>query len=342
MYGAMGVAAATNVPGARDSAVSWIDQSGNLWLFAGYGLASSKTPGNLNDLWELNPTTDEWTWVNGSNTTGAPSVYGTLGVTAATNVPGARWGSVSWTDNNGNFWLFGGSSVDPSATPLELTNDLWEFSPATKEWTWVSGSSAVGAQSVYGTQGVAAATNAPGGRYGSTGWVDPNGNLWLFGGVGMEGPEGDFNDLWKFNTASNEWTWVSGGNTLNASGVYGTQGVAAAANVPGARHGAVSWTDSNGYLWLFGGNGPPSGSPNDLWKFNPTSSEWTWINGSEPGLDYGIYGTQGVPAASNVPGGRENAVSWIGSDGHLWLFGGVGWDAQVAEGDLNDLWRYQP
>ena len=33
------------------------------------------------------------------------------------------------------------------------------------------------------------------------------------------------------------FTWVSGSNTADAVGVYGTQGVAAAGNAPGARHG---------------------------------------------------------------------------------------------------------
>jgi hypothetical protein len=42
-------------------------------------------------------------------------------------------------------------------------------------------------------------------------------------------------------------------NADNASGVYGTQGTAAASNVPGARYSASSWIDSSGNLWLFGG-----------------------------------------------------------------------------------------
>ena len=49
------------------------------------------------------------------------------------------------------------------------------------------------------------------------------------------------------------FTWVGGSNTPGASGVYGTQGVAAATNVPRARDGGVTWTDSSGNLWLFGG-----------------------------------------------------------------------------------------
>ena len=56
----------------------------------------------------------------------------------------------------------------------------------------------------------------------------------------------------------------------------------------------------------------------------------------------GVYGTQGVTAASNVPGARDSAVSWMDRSGNLWLFGGSGYDSMGALVDLNDLWRYQP
>ncbi len=35
--GTIGVASATNLPGARYSGASWIDSAGNLWLFGGVG-----------------------------------------------------------------------------------------------------------------------------------------------------------------------------------------------------------------------------------------------------------------------------------------------------------------
>jgi beta-lactamase regulating signal transducer with metallopeptidase domain len=34
-----------------------------------------------------------------------------------------------------------------------------------------------------------------------------------------------FNDLWKYSPLANQWTWVSGNNTVNVTGVYGTKGV---------------------------------------------------------------------------------------------------------------------
>ena len=55
--------------------------------------------------------------------------------------------------------------------------------------------------------------------------------------------------------SQSEWTWMSGANVTNQTGVYGIKGVPDAANVPGARRGAVSWIDSSGDLWLFGGEG---------------------------------------------------------------------------------------
>jgi hypothetical protein len=113
------------------------------------------------------------------------------------------------------------------------------------QWTWKGGLSTANASGVYGTLGAAAADNVPGARYDSSSWTDSSGNLWLFGGAGYDssGALGDLNDLWRYNPGTGLWTWVSGGNVNNASGVYGTQGTAAAGNVPSARYSASSWID---------------------------------------------------------------------------------------------------
>ncbi len=136
----------------------------------------------------------------------------------------------------------------------------------------MSGANTLNQAGSYGTQGVAAAGNVPGARYGSVSWIDSSGHLWLFGGFGYDSMgTGNLNDLWRFDGSN--WTWVSGANTLNQAGSYGTQGVAAPGNVPGARYGSVSWIDSGGHLWLFGGYGSDStgafGFLNDLWRYQP-------------------------------------------------------------------------
>jgi N-acetylneuraminic acid mutarotase len=353
VYGILGVASTSNVPGARSSPANWTDRSGNLWLFGGFGVDSAGSTGSLNDLWEFNPSTKEWTWVSGSDTVNASGVYGTLGVAAANNVPGARNSTTSWVDTNGNLWLFGGSGNDSTGNGGFL-NDLWEFSPSGKMWTWVSGSNTVYAFGIYGTVGVSAGSNVPGARVSCASWIDGSGNLWLFGGYGnaTNGAQGNLNDLWEFSPTMNVWTWMSGsdGVGLNDSGepgIYGTQGTPSASNVPGGRSAAVSWMDASGNLWLFGGLGADStgsgteGYLNDLWEFSPTSKMWTWMSGSDTANATGVYGTVGVTSASNIPGGREGAVGWIDSSGNLWLFGGDS-EGPNSEVFLNDLWRFSP
>jgi hypothetical protein len=377
VYGTQGTEASTNVPGARDYAVSWSDASGNLWLFGGYGIDSTGAGGSLNDLWMFDPklgTYGEWTWMGGSSTVGSnggqSGVYGTQGTAASTNVPGARNFAVSWSDASGNLWLFGGFGIDSTGKEGDL-NDLWMFNPnlgTNGEWTWMDGSSTVptqygGNSGVYGTRGIAASTNIPGGRASAVSWSDASGNLWLFGGSGIDstGAGGFLNDLWMFDPklgTYGEWTWMGGSSTVGSnggnSGVYGTQGTVAYTNVPGAREYAVSWRDASGNLWLFGGSGYDStgkeGDLNDLWMFNPNlgiNGEWTWMDGSSTvptqyGGNSGVYGTRGIAASTNIPGGRASAVSWSDASGNLWLFGGSGYDSTGTEGTLNDLWEYQP
>jgi hypothetical protein len=67
-------------------------------------------------------------------------------------------------------------------------------------------------------------------------------------------------------------------------------------------------------------------------------SEWGWMSGSNIGTHNGVWGTLGVPAAGNTPGGRTLPVSWTDASGNFWLFGG-----QVNPASyMNDLWRYTP
>ena len=176
IYGTLGTPTAGNVPGAREEASSWTDSGGHLWLFGGYGFDANDGLGCLNDFWEFNPSTNEWTWMGGEQSLGlttypcGPSgVYGKLGTPATGNSPGGRWNASSWTDTSGHLWLFGGHGVDASGNG-SILNDLWEFDISTNEWAWMGGSSAFptdcscGQPGVYGTLGVPATGNTPGGR----------------------------------------------------------------------------------------------------------------------------------------------------------------------------------
>jgi hypothetical protein len=94
----------------------------------GYGLTG--TVGYLNDLWEYIPTTNIWTWMSGSNVTNFHGTVGTAGTTSTNNVPGARYGAMSWTDSSGNLWLFGGSGYNGGPSAAGLLNDLWDYNPS--------------------------------------------------------------------------------------------------------------------------------------------------------------------------------------------------------------------
>ncbi|MGD1215243.1 MAG: kelch repeat-containing protein [Terriglobales bacterium] len=328
-YGTLGTADSSNIPAARGQSVSWIDASGNFWLFSGDG-----TGGFLNDLWKYSA--GEWTWMGGSNVPNQPGTSGTLGTPASGNVPGARYAAVGWTDTSGNFWLFAGTGFDSTGTG-GILNDLWKYNAG--QWTWMGGSNKAGQSGTYGTQGTAASSNIPGARVSAVTWTDASGNLWLFGGGGLDSTEagGLLNDLWKYNASAGQWTWMCGSNVVNHQGIYGTQGTASPSNVPGAREQAVGWTDASGNFWLFGGIGFDSAGNNDflndLWKYN--AGQWMWMGGSNMGGQSGTYGTRGRAASANVPGARVNAVSSIDASGNFWLFGGVG-----TGGALNDLWKY--
>jgi hypothetical protein len=379
----------TPVPGGRYGAATWTDGSGNLWMFGGNGNSDSSR-GLLNDLWEFNAssynagsynnltgapytsTPGQWTWQGGSSSSNQKGVY--TGA-AGTLIPGARVNAVSWKDNAGNFWLFGGYGFDGSGNEGFLS-DLWEYKGG--NWVFVAGNQTFDTNGNYGNQGTALASNAPGGRQEAVGWADASGNLWLFGGEGLDSvgtANGILNDLWVYNITSGNWTWVLGSKTANQTGVYGLQPlvgppttIGAAGTVgltggttgtlPGSRWGAAGWVDQGGNFWLFGGWGLDAtatngnGALNDFWVYVPNATAgqpgtWTWIKGTNTGSDNGVYGNLTRPYETYLiwtPGGRSNATSFIDSLGQLWLFGGAGYDSTSTTGNgyLNDMWRYLP
>ncbi len=368
VYGALGTSDTTNEPGGRWQASTWSDANDDLWLYGGWDYDSNSNAEWFSDVWKFSPSSNQWTWVGGSNTPTSnctqAGVGGTLGVAAPGNTPGPRYGSATWTDSAGHLWLFSGYDCN-MANP----NDLWEYDPANNEWTWIGGNLAGNQPGVYGTLGVSALGNVPGGRKSAATWVDKSGHFWLFGGFGWDAKKspGILNDLWEFDPSTGEWTWVSGSSILSstlgyvAMGVYGTQDVPAPSNTPGSRAAASSWTDANGHLWLFGGNGADGagvkGLLNDMWEFDPLTNEWVWRSGSSSmgsncsqgtaGLTLcgqpGIYGVIGTSSTSNTPGGKAYASSWTETSGRLWLFGGEGYDSRGAEsGWLGDLWSFDP
>lgn len=215
-----------------------------------------------------------------------------------------------------------------------------------QDWAWMKGSNVSNQFAKYGAKNTSSPAVNPGARGGSLGWKSSSGELWLFGGEGYSSTGyGKLNDMFKYNVGTNNWTWVGGDTLVDKNGVYGTKGVAAPTNKPGARAYGATWVDLQGNLWLFGGLGFDAtstfGSLNDLWKYNITLNEWTWMSGSNLAGQFAVYGVVGVPNSSNIPGARHNIGVWTDAAGKFWMFGGYGNDAS-SFGTLNDLWKYDP
>jgi N-acetylneuraminic acid mutarotase len=286
VYGTMGVPAAGNNPGGRWMSAGSTDNKGNFWLFAGWGYDANGMNGSPNNLFEFSPSTNEWTWINGSSTvsTGGfqPGVYGSLGTPSPENIPGSRANALAWSDSGGNLWLFGGNGLDANGNSGYL-NDMWQFNPSSNQWTWMGGSNVLNCagvphgycfqQGVYGALGIAAAGNIPTSRENAAGWIDNDGNFWLFSGLS---PYFGGNDLWEFHPSTNEWAWMGGSDSGEGSGVYGTLGIPAPGNFPPVRWGEAAWTDSTGSFWLYAGNWLAednlTGFPDDLWRYVPSDT----------------------------------------------------------------------
>ena len=260
-------------------------------------------------------------------------------------------GSVGWTDADGNLWLFGGhgfySSEGYSGFEVGLLNDLWKYNPNTNQWTWIKGDNSIGSvfgNGFYGIKGFSAEANNPSGRGSSVSWKDASGNFWLFGGYGYTPISGSghfqLNDLWKYNPLSNEWTWMKGDSLGDSYPVYGIQGVPASANTPGSKIPNSNWIDNAGNFWLFGGYeshydtvtySSEYGNTNDLWKYEPSTNNWTWMKGDTVFNSLPVYGIPGIGDLSNKPGsGGIGSETWKDASGNLWLF------------QLNSLWKYNP
>ena len=343
--GTMGVASSSNDPSGRHGGANWVDNNGNLWTFGGEGYDSNANFGHIGDLWKYNPNTNQWTWMNGQDAVDYNGVYGPIGVPSSTIYPGSREFTAHWTDNSGNFWFFGGLGWAASSTSPVYLNDMWRYNPASNQWTYFGGSTGGGASGVYGTLGVASSSAIPGGRKFPAHWVDASGKFWMFGGFGFGASTfGNLNDLWMYNPATNLWTWMGGSQISNQNGVYGTLNVPSVNNIPGGRQATGCTQDNAGNFYLFGGLGYPAvgvgGYLNDLWKFNPNNLTWTWVSGTQSVNIPCNYGTLNQTSSATQPGGRYSPAIWKDGQNSIYLFGGRGQDLTTFAGDLNDLYKF--
>lgn len=341
-FQAIGIPDPSAHPGPKINASTWVDSSGNMWLFGG-----QNGDDVFSDMWKYDPMSKLWTWLGNYSTN--------------SNSPNGREGSTTWIDVNNDLWLYGGYR------PNRTYSDYWKYTIATNSWTlmygnpggtstsngspnyaprasWVGGDGkfyactgsiryvdtssfnwqtvrSFGFSSYHGVKGAPTQTTQPGNRglYGS--WNDSLGNFWIYGGGSGSNK---FNDLWKFNFSDSLWTWVSGDSVYNQPAVYGLQGVPSSSNNPGARSGFAAWNDSIDNLYLFGGEGYDAngdlGKLSDLWKYDPIAGLWTWVAGDTI-IDQ--IGTYTYPDSASIPRAKSSITSWKTTDGKFWMYGGI-------------------
>ncbi len=116
------------------------------------------------------------------------------------------------------------------------------------------------------------------------------GNLWLFGGDGVDGSgsllSGYLNDLWMYSPGSGTWTWVGGSSTWEPVGFTGHRGgprLAMCQERVLLQHTGPTCRATSGFGGFeFYASQQPTGSTletNDLWEYTPPLSQ-TSSNGS--------------------------------------------------------------
>ena len=166
----LGTEGPSYTPGSRGCTGSWINSDGSLWLFGGEGLSLDSTVGVLNDLWKYNTVTKQWSFMGGSKQHNDNGNYtGTLW-------PASRQHPITWT-NSGKLWLYGGYGSQLA------NNDLWYYENGT--WSWISGDiPQASLYAAYGSRGIGTNETLAGARSQSAVWVDNQGLIWIFGGLG--------------------------------------------------------------------------------------------------------------------------------------------------------------
>ena len=294
-----------------------------------------------------------WAYMGGDESWRRYGYFGTQGVRSVQNWPSGRVGAAYWTDSQGNLWMFGGDYEIASNTH-EL-NDLWRFEPPSTTyplgvWTWMSGQSDQNPDqtNILNTAvGIFSANNHPGGRDSTAFWVTYNPDiLWVFGG--LYGNNQMSQDLWAYKISTGQWACIGGCDWSTDISNYGTEGVRNASNWPPSRFGAAYWTDSQGNLWMFGGQDKNVDILDDIWRYEPPSTSypygvWTWMAGNQVNSTNwwieNAYGQKGITNSTNLLGSREEMMDWRDSSGNVWIFGGYGPDGWTLFD--NDMWRYQ-
>jgi gliding motility-associated-like protein len=306
-YGIKKVSASTNTSGTRYRPAYSQDSKHNLWVYSG------QPGGGINfETWKYNPNLAEWTWmhgpvVNANNT----HKLGTMGIGDTTILPyDLTTYGVMATDSNDNMWLFHG-----------LRSMLFKYNTNLNYWTWMNGDTNFGPP-VYGTQGVPSVSNKP--EYSLETLTfqchKKTNTLWYFDSKA---------DFWRYNIATNEWTWMTGNHNLMYD--FGTKFIESPNVLPSfyrfiEPYSHISWMDqTNDYFYMM----------DDLyfnvWRYNINTNLWAWVGGVDTGVNVYPATPSSYPIDSNClynlgghpkPTLEARAINIEKQPEYTWIYGG--------------------
>jgi len=326
----VGVENINNMPAVTGVAkpAYWIDENGHLWYYY------------TRKLWEYNLQTNIWTlrksltsWsveipddINVYNENYDPNNDGTVNYSSLVS-------NQSWV-YNGEFYLWNYRS-------------FWKYNPGLNAWSLLK--RPIGDASTFKRKVILDPIQTefthPGSYYGSSAkWNDSQGNLWFYHkwGLGYNNTEVETKDIWKYDVSTLKWQFIRSFDfDIESANInYGQLGVEEYFNYPGRRDWALSWTDEEDNLWLYGGQISSNTMKSDLWKFNPNTKNWVWMDGPTSNNEIPNYGIQNQYNEENTPGGRKQAVTWKDLEGNFYIFSGYGYVSQGNQSNLNDIWKY--
>lgn len=314
----------SQIPAARQDAASWVDNRGDLWMFGGRQLRDFL---HLDDMWVFDTSKGQWASVSGKGEFNRSSVRGRKGEQGSQSTPGSRSCATTWTDRNGDLWLFGGQAYDPETVgTTKFYNDLWRFDTQKRQWQWVSGSEKPN-QPVDTLLKVT--EREPSSRCQALGWFDEKENgFWMYGGVGYGASTnamGGLSDMWFYSIKSGKWEMRNGSFKINAEAYNFSGAKGSKENSPGRRANATIWRDKAGLLYLMGGHNQLSNDmiyiEKGVWKFDPGTNLWNVL----PDLSSAVTG---------------KAATLSDADGTLYLFGGGELDQNTLQTrPTNLVWR---
>jgi len=218
--------------------------SGNVvFIFGGKGCDSvnSINKGFLSDIWRFDLITNTYTYLAGSTTYNAKSVYTTPGVT----IGGRQFHTMAI--GGSAVYIFGGFGYD--STGIVNLNDLFSVDISTFTVTFLQGSTTGNKNGNYTTP-----SGFPGSRQGHTmSYISSTQSLLVFGGNGYDfnSPSpGLLNDLWQYDISGKIWTFLTQNKSSGVKSTYATPGV-----IGGRDSHAMALQPSTNTLYVVGGTG---------------------------------------------------------------------------------------